>query len=278
MTQNRILGSILSALGAVLGLILTPILFILTYGPLEAAEFALGGAGLGCAEVVKFIMPIVSDIGIIAGGLYAVSAIGFLSKNKYAFPLAVVANVLALNASFWPIIPTLVTSLDPLFIYIFMPNLLIFFFLMTPVGKVRWKTTLFGFVTGIAWVLSFMNGVAATNRIVMSDPITGESMWIPYHSLFVAMQRVNWIAAIGWGVVTVALILRPKDWVRQLGLGAGILEVVAGFPTGIFSPFGGFSLFLLGPILSLVLVVIFAWPNLWKRLASVRDENEKFEG
>ncbi|MFW9949865.1 MAG: hypothetical protein ACFFKA_07055, partial [Candidatus Thorarchaeota archaeon] len=92
-----------------MGLLLTPYFFMLQYFDLIALEGLLGGSGLGCAVVVEFIFPFISDLGMIGGALYLVAGISFMSGDKHAFKIAVVANVLALQAAFWPIIPLIVT-------------------------------------------------------------------------------------------------------------------------------------------------------------------------
>ena len=57
--------------------------------------------------------------------------------------------------------------------------------------------------------------------------------------------------------------------VRVLGLAAGLTEVVVGVPLGIATAvdMGRFSMFAIGPIVSLVLLVVFAQPALWQRLS-----------
>ncbi|MFX0057556.1 MAG: hypothetical protein ACFE85_11310 [Candidatus Hodarchaeota archaeon] len=257
MIHNKGLAVILCLIGALMMIVLTPIFFMILYEPMIVGELDLGTpSGLGCAVVVEYIFPIVSDIGIIGGILYLLSVIGFLQEDKKAFTLAITGNVLALLCAFWPIVPAIITSQPPLFVLIFFVNLIIYFLLMGPVGRSSGKTTLFGLIVGMALVLSFMNGVAATNRIVALG-------W----PLFVAFQRLNWIATIGFGITTIAIALRPKEWARKVGLGAAILEAVAGFPAGFFSPFDGFSLFLLGPILSVVVIVLTISPKIWSKLA-----------
>jgi hypothetical protein len=107
-----------------------------------------------------------------------------------------------------------------------------------------------------------MNGVASTSRIItIGDPI------------FVLVQRLHWVAMLGWAVVTVGLIIKPNNWMRVLGLVAGLTELVVGIPLAAVTAqqLGRFSLFALGPIICLVLVVLFLWPNLWQRLSGASD-------
>jgi hypothetical protein len=267
MKDKSALGSILSFIGAALGIFVTPLLFMYLYEPLIAAEAALpGDSAIGCETVVVFIFPFISDLGIVAGVLYALSGIGFISGDKKTYMIAIIANVLALQASFWPIIPLIVTGLPPLYALLFVPNLIIFFLLVGKVGRKPAKTTLFALITGMAWVLAFMNGVASTNRLVVlnDEPIV---------SLFVAAQRLHWVASVAFGITTIFLILNPKDWVRRVGLGAGIIEIVVGYPSGMFSPFGGsFSMFLLAPMIATIVLLLCASPKVWEKLVGKREE------
>jgi len=101
-------------------------------------------------------------------------------------------------------------------------------------------------------VLSFMNGVASTNKMIVSGGA----------ALFVAVERLNWVAALGWGVFTVLLITKPRSWVRWIAFGAARLELTAGLPLGIATAIeaGGFSMFLPAPLLSLALLIAMALP------------------
>ena len=252
MKQNYKLGFVLALIGALLGIFGSFLIFTRWYEPMMAAEIAAGRPDE--ETIVKFIIPALSDFGIIAGVLWAVAAYGFLSKARWAWPVAVTANVLALQGSFFPMIPAASRGLPPVFGIIFAPSLVIYVLLLLFVGRVSWKVLVFSLFSGIAFVLSFMNGVASTDRImVIGTP------------LYVAVQRLNWIASIGWGVFTIWLIVKPAEWVRVVGLSAGLLEAVAGLPLGAATTltFGHFSMFFPAPILSLILIAVLMLP--WGR-------------
>lgn len=256
MAQNTLtsrenkLGFGLALVGALLGLFGMFLLFTQWYEPMRAAELA---AGRPDEEViVKFIIPFLTDLGMVAGVLWALAAYGFLQQRKWAWSVAVVANVLALQGSFFPMIPAASRDLPPMFGLVFAPNLILFVVLLKMVGKVEWKVLGLSLLAGMAFVLSFMNGVASTDRIMV----------IPDNPLYVAVQRLNWVACIGWGVFTIGLILNPAEWVLLTGLGAGLLEVVVGTPLGLATTlsFGHFSMFFPAPILSLILCVVLLLP------------------
>nr|MBN1228382.1 hypothetical protein [Anaerolineae bacterium] len=249
MKQNNTLGAVLAIIGALLGIFGMFIIFTQWYEPMMAAEVAAGRPDE--ETIVKFIIPALNDFGIIAGVLWAVAAYGFLSKARWGWPVAVVANVLALQGSFFPMIPAASRGLPPMFGIVFVPNLILYVLLLWLVGRVNWKVLVFSLFSGMAFVLAFMNGVASTDRIIVIGT-----------PLYVAVQRLNWIASIGWGVFTIWLILKPAEWVRVVGLAAGLLAVVAGTPLGMATTlsFGHFSMFFPAPMLSLVLIIILLLP------------------
>jgi uncharacterized membrane protein YgaE (UPF0421/DUF939 family) len=61
---------------------------------------------------------------------------------------------------------------------------------------------------------------------------------------------------------------------RVLGLAAGFLELVVGIPLAVSTTIslGRFSMFSLGPIFSLVLLVVFLRPNLWQQLTGSHEK------
>jgi hypothetical protein len=171
--------------------------------------------------------------------------------------MVMLANALALQGSWFINVPFMAAGLPPIYFVIFWPNLLIFFLLMKVVGRKSWSITLLSLGAGMAFIFCFMNGVASWSRMIT----------IGTH-LFVVVQRLNWVAFIGWGVVTVGLMLQPKPWMRTLGLASGLLELVVGIPLAVSTTFelGRFSLFSLGPICSLILVILILWPGVWDKL------------
>jgi hypothetical protein len=111
-----------------------------------------------------------------------------------------------------------------------------------------------------------MNGIASLSRIItVGAPI------------FVAVQRLHWVAMIGLGVITVGIILKPMEWMRVTGLASVLLELVVGIPLAFVTAvnLGRFSLFSLAPIASLILLVILAWPGVWDKIT--RDKQRLTE-
>lgn len=243
------LGAAVALVGAVLGIVASLLLFIRWYDPVMVAEVAAGRPDE--KTIVQYIFPALNDIGMLAGVLWALAAYGFLTRRTWSWSVAVVANVLALQGSFFTMIPPVTRDLPPYTAVIFLPNLAAYGLLLFAVRKVDWRVTLIGLFSGIAMVLSFMNGVASTNKMITTDM-----------TLFVAVQRLNWLAAAGWGVFTIGLLLKPAEWVRLTGIGAAVLELTVGLPLGVVTALeaGRFSMFLPAPLLSLALLILLLLP------------------
>lgn len=261
MKINNRLGGFLATGSALIGILGHFFLFMNWYRIGMTAD----SAEPGCEILLKYIHPFLADLGILAGVLFAVSAYGFFTRAKWAFFLSVSAITLALLSSWFINVPYMAADLPPVYFMLFWPYLILYFLFLRGVGKVSWRITLLALFTGLAYITCFMNGVSSTSRIItIGSP------------LFVLVQRLHWVAMIGWGVMTVGIILKPKEWMRVLGLIAGSLEITVGIPLAYATAvnLGRFSLFALAPIFSLGLLVILLWPNMWTRLTAAKDDEK----
>jgi hypothetical protein len=252
MKDRNIRGGILATIAALMGIIGHMVLFLQWYRIGMGAE----SAEPGCEILLKYIHPAMADVGILGGALFLVSAYGFFTKRSWAFFLSVVAIVMALLGSWFINVPYMAADLPPIYFPLFWPYVLLYFLLLRWVGNVPWSRTLVAFVTGIAYIFCWMNGVASTSRIIThGDPI------------FVLVARLHWAAMLGWAAVTVGIIMKPKEWMRATGLAAGVTELIVGIPLTVATAqqLGRFSLFALGPIACLILVILFVWPGFWSR-------------
>lgn len=251
--MNTRLGGLIASVAAVIGIVGHSILFLNWFRIGMAAE----SAEPGCEILLKYIHPTLADLGILAGVIFAISAYGFFTRAKWAFLLSVIAITLALLSSWFINVPYMAAGLPPIYFTLFWPYLIIYFVLLRGVGKISWSITLLALLTGLAYITCFMNGVSSTSRIItVGSP------------LFYLVQRLHWVAMIGWGVVTVGIILKPAEWMRVVGLVSGSLELAVGIPLAYATAvsLGRFSLFALAPIVSLILLVLLLWPNMWARL------------
>lgn len=252
MKTNDRLGAILASISALMGIIGHFVLFLNWYRVGMSAE----SAEPGCEILLKYIHPLMADFGLLAGAFFAVSAYGFFTRKNWAFLLSVIGIVLALLGSWFVNVPYMAAGLPPIYFPLFWPYLIIYFLFMRGVGKVSWSRTLVALLTGMAYIFCWMNGVSSTSRIITHGA-----------PIFVLVQRLHWVAMLGWAVVTVGILIRPKAWMQVVGLMAGVIELVVGTPLAVVTAqqLGRFSLFALAPIACLILVVLLVWPRFWEQ-------------
>ena len=258
MKKNNQLGGILAILAALIGILGHFILFFQWYIKGMSAE----SAEPGCEILLKVIHPGLADLGLLASAVFLVSAYGFFTRKNWAYILSVIAVVMALLASFFINIPFMAASLPPVYFMLFFPYLALYILILRLVGGTPWKLILFTLGTGIAYIFCFMNGVSSTSRII--------TVGAPIFKLVVALHPV---AMLGWAVVTVGLLIQPREWMRVVGLAAGVTELVVGIPLAVVTAgqLGRFSLFALAPVACLILVVLFVWPGFWQKVTGVRQ-------
>lgn len=251
--RNYRLGWILSAIGALMGIIGHFVIFNAWYFRGMAAE----SAEPGCEVLLKFLQPALTDLGILGGVLLAVAAYGFYKERAWAFFLSVVGVVLALQSTWFINVPYMAAGLPPVYFTIFWPYVILYFLLMRGVGKLSWRRTLVGLLGGIVFVVTFMNGVSSLSRII--------TIGTP---LFVMTQRLHWIAMVGVGAFTVSTLMKPREWTWVVGVTACLLELVVGLPLAVQTAqnLGRFSLFSIAPIGSTLLLIVLFWPGLWRSL------------
>jgi hypothetical protein len=252
MKNKNLFGGILASVSALMGIIGHMVLFLKWY----QVGMHTQSAEPGCEILLKYIHPAMADVGILAGALFAVSAYGYFTRKNWAFFLTVVALVLALLGSWFINVPYMAAGLPPIYFPLFWPYVLFYFLFLRIVGEVPWSRTLLGLFTGIAYIFCWMNGVSSTSRIItQGDPI------------FVLVERLHWVAMFGWAVITVGIIMKPKPWMGVLGMVSAVTELVVGIPLALVTAqqLGRFSLFALGPIACLGLLVVLLWPGRWAR-------------
>lgn len=244
MKERTNAGGVIALIGALIGIVGVFVAFMLAYEPMMVAEVAAGRPDE--ETIVKWVIPFLSDIGIIAGTLWAIAAYGFFKRERWAWTFAVTANVISLLTGFFAMIPALSRGILPLFLIVFVPNLITYLLLLVYVRRVETRIVVISLLSGVTFVLAFMNGVASTDKMILNSG-----------PLFVTVQRLNWVASIGWAVFTVALLTK-KSWATRVGLGAGLLTLTAGIPLAVATTIeaGRFSMFSPAPMLAALLLLI----------------------
>ena len=232
-------------------------------------------AATECRLVSPFFIPLFAVFGILAGMIWLVAGVGFFGKKEWAFNVGVIAVVLTLFANFWPNIPAMESKAavpGPWFL-IFFPNLLVYFILVMRKGHARGKKAWFGLVLGMAFILNFINGIAATTR--MSNRLPEINPLIDNYgsaSIYMLTMPTNMIASILFGITTIGIFLaKNKEKVRIAGLAGAFLSISAGFPLAFYSMFiesasPAFSMFILGPVVSTVAFIFILSSKTWNKI------------
>jgi hypothetical protein len=153
MEERSRVGAVIAIIGAILGIVVIYTGFLHVYDPIMASEMADGRAGgesiVDGLSVSKYVMPIVNDIGIIGGVIWAVAAYGFIKREDWAWGTAILANVLSL-LSFFMLIPAMSRGISPIYAFVFIPNIIAFFLLLAYVRQIDPKIIAISTVAGMA--------------------------------------------------------------------------------------------------------------------------------
>jgi hypothetical protein len=128
------------------------------------------------------------------------------------------------------------------------------------IGGVKARVITLAFFTGMAYVMTFIDGVGAISRY--------QTVELPFTVGMYAMgQLVCWLAAAAWVVFIVYLVSGNPKTIPTCVLAAS-LSIFGGIPVGITDVFrlGRFSMFLPGPLLSALILVIVLLPSTKKWL------------
>lgn len=251
MKGNNKLGTTLAIVG-----ILTALLFLFLiaaiYMPTVEGKILDGRPDE--AVTVRIVFALLGWVGISAGALWIVVLYGFLNNKEWAWSWGAMAATAQIVAGFFPMIPPASIGLPMPTIWVFLIAFALWFGMLL-IGGVKGKILTLLFFSGIAYVLTFMDGVGAISRYQTVD----ESFAIGMYGIG---QMVNWWGAAAWAVFIFAVIKR-KSWAIPVGIFAASMSIFGGYPVGITDVIrlGRFSMFLPAPIISTVMLVVLLLPG-----------------
>lgn len=250
MKDKHFLGIILAIVGILTGILLAWQIASI-YQPTIEGKIAQGRPDEGIT--VQIVFAILGWLTLAAASLMAVSLYAFCKHQSYAWFLGVTAATVYMLTAFFPIIPPASVGLpSPTAPTFGLAGLLWFGMLL--IGKIPWKIITLTFFAGIAYVLTFMDGVATISRYqTVPDPFP--------HGMFAVTQMVNWWGAAAWAVFILA-VLKRKSWSIPLGIFASTMSMFGGYALGGREVLigEGFSMFLPAPILSTILLILLLLP------------------
>lgn len=262
MKNNYKLGAILSVVGLFAGLLLFYLLADIYMVNING-KIADGRPDESNAVMITFAM--LGWLGISAGALWGAVLYGFIHKQPWAWFWGTVAATVQMLAGFFPMIPPSSIGLPAPTIWVFLiANLLWFGMLL--IGGVRWKIIALTFVAGLAYVLTYMDGVANISKFQTTDY---NDFW---KGIYAMAQMVLWFGAAAWAVFIFA-VLKQKSWAIPLGIFASLASMIGGFPLALINIYEvqRFSMFLPAPVIALGLF-IFLWTPAAQRLIAGEPE------
>jgi hypothetical protein len=251
LKSNHQLGAWAAVLGILVGF-LALYLIADTYIPTVEGKILDGRPDE--AITVRIVHALMGWVGMAGGALWAVVLYGFLKQADWAWGWGTAAAMLQILAGFFPMIPPASIGLPTPTLWVFLLAFALWF-LMLLIGGVRGKIISLAFVSGLAYVMVFIDGVGAISRYQTVE----ESFPI---GMYAMGQMVNWWAAAAWAVFIYALV-KGKPWTLPVGIFASSLAVFGGIPVGVTDVvrLGRFSMFLPGPVLSAGLLAVILLPG-----------------
>jgi hypothetical protein len=260
MKGNNKLGAALAVAGILAGL-LAFYIFASIYNPNIEGKILDGRPDE--AITVQIVFAMLGWLSIAAGAIWGAVLYGFATQQDWAWFWGTVAATLQLLAGFFPMIPAASIGLPTPTITIFVLAAVLWFGMLF-IGGVKKKIIALTFVAGLAYVLTYMDGVASISKFH-----TNKDSFL--NGLYMMAQQVNWWGAAAW-VIFIFAVLRRKGWAIPLGIFAGMMSMIGGYPLGILNAIEvqRFSMFLPAPIISTALLIVLLLPGT-RRLIEGRD-------
>ncbi len=261
MKGNNKLGAVLAVVGILVGLL---VLFLMASIYQVNIDGKLDGARPDEAITVQIVFALLSWLGVAAGALWVMVLYGFLNKASWAWFWGTVAATIQILAGFFPIIPPSSIGLPAPTIWVFLIAFILWFGMLI-IGGVEKKIIAVAFVSGLAYVLTFIDGVGAISRHQ-----TEAKGFIS--SMYAMSQMVNWWGAAVWAVFIFALV-KGKSWAMPVGVFAAAMSMFGGFPVGVTDVIvqGRFSMFLVAPVMSTLLLIYLLMPST-RRMLETRNK------
>lgn len=267
MKNNFKIGAVLAMLGILAGILC--LYFIAdTYNAVIHTHFNAGDWEE--SNTVRVVYAVLGWLGTAAGALSAAVLWGFLNKQDWAWFWGAVAATVLLLAGFFPMIPAADSGLATPTMWVFLLAAVMWFGMLL-VGGVSGKVITLTFIAGLAYVLTFIDGVAPISKFqsTFQTPTTfAENANTFWNGMYVILQQVSWWGAAGWAVFIFAT-LKKKSWAIPVGIFAGTMSMIAGYPLGLHNALvevHRFSMFLPAPIMSTGLLVYLLLPGTKKML------------
>jgi hypothetical protein len=262
MKNNYKLGTALAILGIVAGILC--LYFVAdSYNTVIHTHFNAGDWEE--SNTVRIVYAVLGWLGTAAGALSAAVLWGFLNKQSWAWFWGTVAATVLLLAGFFPMIPAADSGLPVPTMWVFLLAAVMWFGMLF-IGGVSGKIITLTFIAGLAYVLTFIDGVAPLSKFqtTFQTPTTfAENANTFWNGMYVILQEVSWWGAAAWAAFIFAT-LKKKSWAIPVGIFAGTMSMLAGYPLGLHNAIfeaHRFSMFLPAPLMSTGLLIYLMLPS-----------------
>lgn len=256
MKNFKNIGIVLSIVGIFTGILL---FYLLAQNYMVVVDGKSAGGRPDEAIAVEVTHAMLGSFGIIASALWAAVLYGFFHNQKWAWRWGAVAAALQMLAGFFPTIPAKSISLPAATMPVFLIAVVLWFGMMY-LGRVNRKVIIFTFVAGLAYVLTYINGVAVISRYQHLGFVTD----IPkvLKGMYAVVQMSIWMGAAAW-LVFIYQVFRHRNWALPLGIMAAANTMLSGYTLAIveLTEKGGvFSLYLPAAIIATGLLIYMLTP------------------
>lgn len=252
MTKNYRLGALLAVIGFFAGLLLFYHLSD-TYMNVINVKNADGRPDEALAVIITYSM--LGWFGISASAIWGAVFYGFLKNENWAWFVGTMAAALQMLAGFFPAIPAKSVDLPAPTLTVFFIAIVLWFGMLL-IGKVNKKIITLIFIAGLAYVLTYVDGVATISKY---QTTTYNDFW---KAMYMMAQMVLWFGATAWFVFAFA-VLKRKAWSVPLGIAASLASIIGGYPLAIVNiiEVERFSMFLPGPVIATGLLITLFLPK-----------------
>jgi len=265
MTKKALIGGFSTLIVGLIVCITSILFFFQNYFSILKGFF---DSGKGPSTVLQvYQQPIFTQITFISGLMLIVAAYGYFINRKWSFTLGIIATVIGLWTTWMLAMFPLMIGMAPLHMLNFL-LVAVAFFIILILEKTERKILLTSFVFGMAYVMTFMNGNASLQKIIGTSLMLKKTATAPTaHIAFLkmndnagliydAIQLINWLGALLFAIVCVAVLFR-KDWVLPVAILASLISIVAGSPVAYLDSVATstLSMFSYGPIIAFIVLI-----------------------
>lgn len=252
MNNNKWFGITISIIGFLTGILL---FYYLSDIYMTVVNGKIADGRPDEAVAVKITYSMLGWFGISASAIWAAVLYGFANNKSWAWLVGTFAASLQMLAGFFPTIPAKSIDLPATTMPVFLIATVLWFGSLF-IGKVNKKVIALIFVAGLAYVLTYMDGVATISKY---QTTTYNDLW---KGMYIMAQMVLWFGAAAWLLFSFA-VLKHKTWAVPLGIAAGFMSMIGGYPLAIVNimEVHRFSMFLPAPVISTVLVILLILPR-----------------